>query len=121
MSTSYDTVYSNAMIANTGVVLSEERITAVALGSPRDDYERIKYNVQRGADFPLDEIEVTMRHMCANRMTRGASSCKIDGVHSEYLESGLALLDHAPNFKFPCCGLKRHRQTAILCCVRKCG
>lgn len=62
-----------------------------------------------------------MRNMYANRMMRRASSCKTDGVHSESLETGLALLDHAPNFEFPCCGLKRHRQTAILCCVRKCA
>lgn len=46
-------VYCNASYDNMNDVLSEERITDVALRGPRDDFERIKYNAQRDADFPL--------------------------------------------------------------------
>lgn len=61
-------------LAHMGGEMSEERLTDVVLESLTDDNDQIKYNAERDPDFSIDEIEVIMCNMHANRTARGRSS-----------------------------------------------
>lgn len=58
-------------LGHRGEMISEERLTDIVLEGLTDEYDLIKFNLERYPDFIFDEIEVTMFNMYANRVARG--------------------------------------------------
>ncbi|CAM9968340.1 unnamed protein product, partial [Sphacelaria rigidula] len=54
-----------------GEPISDETLTDIVVEGLTDDYDRVKYDAERGPDLSISDIEVTLRNMYANRLARG--------------------------------------------------
>ena len=76
-------------LENAGETVSEKRMTDIVLEGLTSDYDLIKYNAERDPDLSIQDIEMTMRNMYANRIARKITSSKSYGRDSSMLVTSM--------------------------------